>query len=62
MYIIIKQINIEISKKNNLFLFFRNLLKYLVKTIVKFYNIHIRMFISTSNNNVSFFSVNVDST
>ena len=34
MYIIIKQIDIEISKKKNLFLFFRNLLKHLVKMIL----------------------------
>ena len=57
MYIIIKQINIEIYKKKNLFLFFRNLQK-LVKVIIKFFNIQIRMFINTPNNNLSLFSVN----
>ena len=35
MYSIIKQIDIEISKKKNLFLFFRNLVKHLVKMIIK---------------------------
>ena len=58
MYIIIKQVNIEISKKKNLLLFFRNFSKHLVKMIIIFYNINIRMFINTARNNVSLFTVN----
>ena len=54
MHIIIKQINIEISKEKNLFLFFRNL-EHLVKMIIKIYSIHIR--INTANKIVSLFGV-----
>ena len=58
MYIIIKHINIEISNKKNLFFFFTNLLKHLVKMIIKLYKTHSGMFVNTANNNVSLFCVN----
>ena len=58
MYIVIKEINIKLSKKKNSFLFFRNLQNHLVKMIIKFCNIYIRMFIDTAINNVNYFSIN----
>ena len=58
MHIIMKQINIEMSKKKYLFLLLRNLLKYLVKMIIKTYKIHTMMFMKMTSNNVSFFNVN----
>ena len=58
MHIIMKQINIEMSKKKYLFLLLRNLLKYLVKMIIKTYKIHTMMFMKMTSNKVSFFNVN----
>ena len=54
MRIIVKQINIEISKEKNLFLFFRNL-EHLIKMIIKIYSIHIRT--NAANKIVSLFGV-----
>ena len=54
----LKKIKIEFYKKKNLFLFFRNLLEHFFKMIIKFCNIHLRIFKNTANNNVSFFSIN----
>ena len=63
MIIIIQKIYsinyIKVTKKKDLFLFFGDDFQNLVKVVIfKIKNIHIWMFVKTTNDNITFFRVN----